>query len=63
MPDANYMRLRSSDTWHFHPACQHYKALLTESFVSKYRGKSDKPTYGELCDECMALWKEEEIFP
>ena len=64
MPDANnrYVRAAESRVWHWHTACQHYRHLMM-GMHSTYKGVADKPTYGELCNECQTKDKEDEKFP
>ena len=42
-----YRRRKGSDTWHFCRNCSQYP-------TSDYDERPDKPTYGELCNECKA---------
>ena len=45
-----YRRKKDSDTWHQCTNCSNWPA---SNFVSR----NDKPTYGELCNECQAKQK------
>lgn len=50
-----YIRLKTSDTWHWQPSCSNRPgndAPVTEGDVVTYRGRFPKPSYGELCNEC-----------
>ena len=42
-----YRKKRDSDTWHFCSNCSNWP-------TSDYIERTDKPTYGELCNECQA---------
>ena len=42
-----YRREKGSDTWHWCKNCSHYPK-------DNYEVRYEKPTSGELCDECMA---------
>lgn len=48
-----YLRLFTSDVWHFHPRCHHMITnlkLVTHVCHVKY----GKPKSGEFCNECLA---------
>lgn len=55
-----YRRLKNSDTWHWHPFCQHSKRLMR---MNPGEGRvvlsKDKPKSGELCNECQGRAKVE----
>lgn len=40
-----YRRKYNTDTWHFCKNCSNWQ-------TSDYAERDDKPTVGELCDEC-----------
>lgn len=50
----NYRRKRGHDTWHFWSNCSSWP-------TSDYDSKTDKPTIGEICNECQS--KSSQIFP
>ena len=43
-----YRRIPGRDTWHWMPQCQHYKRMTS------YHISDEKPSSGELCNECQA---------
>ena len=43
---AEYRRKEGSDTWHFCSNCSNWP-------TSGYVSRSTKPTYDELCNECL----------
>lgn len=47
----HYVRRKDSDTFHFDEACSNYP---TGEDVVVYDGVGDRPTYGELCVQCLA---------
>lgn len=44
---ATYRRRKGSDTWHFCTNCNNWPTL-------SYDERSDRPTSGDLCNECRA---------
>lgn len=57
MADKTYIRLKTSDTWHFVPTCSNYPgndAPVRPKDVQRYKGRFPKPSYGELCNECAS---------
>ncbi len=46
MSDMYRKELKNSDTWHFCSNCRNWP-------TSDYVGKTVKPTYGKLCNECQ----------
>ena len=44
---SNFRRKKGSDTWHFCSNCSNWP-------TSDYDERWDKPTSGELCNECRA---------
>lgn len=55
-PDAAavvYMRLQSSDTWHWVPACSSYPKV-TEDMTHNVISTVGRPKYGEFCNQCGA---------
>jgi hypothetical protein len=47
-----YRRKKDSDTWHW---CRNCSNWPTSDYVDEY--KVDRPTSGELCDECKGKEK------
>lgn len=43
---AEYRKRNGSDTWHFCSNCSNWP-------TSGYTSRATKPTYGELCNECL----------
>ena len=48
-----YVRRSTRDVWHFMEDCEQYPADTPERFT--YGGLADRPTWGELCDQCISL--------
>lgn len=48
---AAYRRRKGKDTWHFCSNCANYPK-------SDYDERTEKPTTGELCNECQSKKKE-----
>ena len=46
-----------SDTWHFNIECQHWGAL-TRASENSVEVRQEKPTTGELCNECRGKAKQ-----
>lgn len=49
-----YRRLKHRETWHFMPACQHWRRM--DRFPGTYLSvelEDRRPSYGELCNECL----------
>ena len=42
-----YKRRKGSDTWHWCKNCSSWPQF-------EYESRHEKPTYGELCNECKA---------
>lgn len=53
-----FIRHKNSDTFHFEPTCPQYPGDDAE--VVEYEGSADRPTYGELCNTCLAIEDEED---
>lgn len=50
-----YRRRYGSDVWHWKKKCSNYP---TENFVDWFGEEGDRPSSGELCDECQAKERE-----
>jgi len=48
---ATYRRKKGKDTWHFCSNCSNWPK-------ADYDERYDKPTSGELCNECLAKKKD-----
>lgn len=48
-----YRKRQDSDTWHFCSNCQNWP-------TSNYDERQNKPTTGELCDQCQAKKKRDD---
>lgn len=48
-----YRQLPKSDCWHFHPKCRWWPHLRLDRAYS-FNSRTEKPTTGELCNECQA---------
>lgn len=46
-----WIRLTSSDTWHFHRGCQWFKRIHAGPAIRR-KMSLVKPGSGEFCDEC-----------